>query len=163
MAINSKNKGNAFERKIAKLLSERFAEKTGIEASLRRNADSGSFFGGKNKARVGVYDTEKATMGDLICPSAFRFTIECKHYKEPPSFLSMLKQDNKTFDKWLEQAEQDAESAGKLSLIIAKFNNVPEMVLIRSSLYPQEFNLQYKGFAIVLLEDFLSLGDDFFF
>jgi hypothetical protein len=163
MSVNSKNKGNTFERKIAKALSTRFAAKTGIDNSFRRNIDSGSFFGGKNKARTESYDLEKATMGDLVCPSAFKFSIECKHYKDAPSFLSILKQDNKTLDKWLEQATQDAENAGKHSLVIAKFNNVPEMAIVKREVWDREADIHYRGHVIILLDAFLTAEDDFFF
>ena len=163
MAVNSKNKGNTFERKVAKTLSERFKVRTGIDNSFRRNIDSGSFFGGKNKARTESYDLEKATMGDLVCPSSFKFSIECKHYKDAPSFLSILKQDNKTLDKWLEQAQQDAENADKHALVVAKFNNVPEMAFVKTEVWGRSADMHYKGFVIVLLDAFLEAEDDFFF
>lgn len=162
MAINSKQKGNTFERKIAKRLSERFIETTGIENSFRRNIDSGSFFGGKNKVRTESYDMGKATLGDLVCPDWFKFTVECKHYKDPPSFNSILKQDNKKLDEWLGQARQDSEGSGKSPLVIAKFNNVPEMAFVEQDLWGDGAPITYKGFVIVLLDDLLGRGDEFF-
>jgi hypothetical protein len=163
MAVNSKNKGNTFERKIAKALSERFKERTGIDNSFRRNIDSGSFFGGKNKTRTETYDLEKATMGDLVCPSAFKFSIECKHYKDAPSFLSILKQDNKTLDRWLEQAQQDAVGCDRMALVVAKFNNVPEMAFVKADVWNAHADMHYKGFVIVLFDRFLEAPDNFFF
>jgi hypothetical protein len=102
--VNGKQKGNKFERDIANMLSERFAAYTGIEKSFRRNPDSGSFFGGTNVDRKDIYDTEFAIYGDLICPRNFNFTVECKHYKSPPTVNAILKESVSEWDDWIEQA-----------------------------------------------------------
>lgn len=161
--MNSKNKGNTFERKIAKMLSERFAEHTGIEQAFRRNIDSGSFFGGSNQARTKTHDLDKASFGDIIAPSDFLFNIECKHYKTPPTFTTMLKQEYATFDKWIAQSEIDTKSSGKRGLIIVKFNNVPELAMLGDAGDVSEHVMKYKDYVIVPLEVLLKKGDSFFF
>lgn len=161
--MNSKNKGNTFERKIANLLSDRFLEVTGIPKSFRRNADSGSFFGGANKARTETHDLSKASFGDIITPEEFAFSIECKHYKDPPSFSSLIKQEVAALDKWITQAEQDAESSGKLPAIIVKYNNVPEVVLLREAFGSIVPVAHYKAYQIIALTDFLDQEDGWFF
>ena len=83
MAVNSKQKGNTFERKIANYLSERFQTYIGVEKAWKRNTDSGSFFGGKNQSRTEQYLTEHQQFGDIISPESFKYVIECKHYKTP--------------------------------------------------------------------------------
>lgn len=163
MSINSKAKGNVFERKVSKILSTRFAEYTGVEFAFRRDVTSGSFFGASNQKRLQTHDTETATFGDLLAPATFRFSIECKHYKDAPSFVSILKQDNKTLDKWLGQATQDATNAGKEALVIAKFNNVPEMAFINRDIWTRQAPMTYRGYAIVMLDEFLSEADEYFF
>ena len=160
--MNSKNKGNSFERKISKLLSTRFQAHTGITTSFRRNIDSGSFFGGNNKARVQTHDTSKATFGDIVCPDDFHFTLECKHYKEPPSFASIVKQEYALFDGWIKQGKIDAESAGKDFLLIVKFNNVPEIVFTTAPANIRHV-FEYKGMYGYTLEDFLAQDDSYFF
>lgn len=161
--MNSKNKGNTFERKIANLLSDRFLAQTGIPKSFRRNADSGSFFGGGNKTRTETHDLSKASFGDIIAPEEFAFSIECKHYATAPSFASMVKQEVATFDKWIGQAEQDGESSGKLPCIIVKYNNVPEIVLVQDVFGTLEPIARYKTYFIVTLADFLAQADVCFF
>jgi hypothetical protein len=164
MSVNSKNKGNTFERKISKLLSETFKARTGLETAFRRNIDSGSFFGGSNQRRTITHDTSKACFGDIVTPDDFIFTLECKHYATPPSFASILKQECATLDKWIEQAKQDAESAGKTMMIIAKFNNVPEMVVIPKSCKTKAVPaMLYKGHHIFLLSDILKEPISHFF
>ena len=107
MAVNGKQKGNGFERKIANLLSETFEPYLGISNGFRRNPDSGSFWGGSNLHRTLTHDTNYAVFGDLICPKNFKYSIECKHYKTAPSLQAIINQSVKQWDTWLEQAEQD--------------------------------------------------------
>lgn len=163
MAVNSKNKGNAFERKIANMFSGRFEEATGVKQAFRRNPDSGSFFGGTNKRRTETHDTSKASFGDIICPEGFAFNLECKHYKVPPSFASLVKQEVAQLDAWIEQAEQDGQSSGKKPCIVVKYNNVPEVVLIAEAFGALAPIGRYKSYHIVALADFLAQTDDWFF
>lgn len=150
----SKQKGNSFERKISNALSARFAEYLGIESGFRRNIDSGSFFGASNQKRIETHLTESVTFGDIMTPSNFRFAIECKHYKTAPSFSSMAKQEYKLFDTWIEQASQDARNADKEMLVIAKFNGIPEFVIVQG-IDPRAFAI-YKGHSLVRLDTWLE-------
>jgi hypothetical protein len=112
--------------------------------------------------RTDTHDTEKATFGDIICPSTFAFSIECKHYKAPPSFSLLVKQDCKEWDKWINQAAQDCVSASKKMLIIIKYNNVDEIVLV-DDLMGLTPIINYKGRFVVKLTDMLLLDDSNFF
>ncbi len=161
--MKPKAKGNSFERKIANLLSDRFKEKTGIDKSFRRNADSGSFFGGTNVKRVNVYDTDKATFGDIICPETFGFSLECKHYKTAPSFSLLVKQDVKDWDTWIKQAEQDCASSDKKLAVIIKYNNVEEIVILDVLPEGMAAVVRYKKYFVVKLSDWVALPDSYFF
>lgn len=160
--VNGKNKGNTFERKIANLLSDRFKNYLGIEKGFRRNSDSGSYFGGTNVHRIENYDLDNACFGDLMCPRNFIYSIECKHYKSAPSFQSILAGEVKQWDLWIKQAEQDSTSSNKLSLLIIKYNNVPEFIFLKEKL---EINsaIKYKEYYSYTLEELLKLSDDKFF
>lgn len=164
MAVNSKNKGNAFERKIANKLSERFEPHTGLTDAFRRNIDSGSFFGATNQKRIQSHGTEHANFGDILTPADFKFAVECKHYKTAPTFGSIIKGEYKLFDEWIGQAQQDAENAGKQWMVIAKFNNVDEFVLLPhfASLQPKVV-MRYKDADLVPLKKLLEEDDNFFF
>ncbi len=161
MAVNSKNKGNTFERKMANHLSERFSDHLGIDQGFRRNIDSGSFFGATNQKRMETHLTENACFGDIMTPSSFRFSIECKHYKTAPSFASMVKQEFKLFDTWIEQARQDAVNAKLQMLVIIKFNGVPEFVVVEGN-DPDAF-AYYKGTSLITLEKWLERDIGYFF
>ena len=66
--VNSRSKGNRFERKIAKLLNERFETK-----EFCRTPGSGAF--GTTHASLPKHIK---VHGDLITPEKFKFVIECK-------------------------------------------------------------------------------------
>ena len=163
MAVNGKNKGNSFERKVSQIFSKRFEHYTGISQSFRRNPDSGSFFGASNQSRKETHDLDYAVFGDLICPRNFNFSIECKSYKTPPSFNAIVKQKVTDWDTWLKQAAQDAENSKKKMMLIMKFNSVEETVFldfVPEGLAP---TVQYKNYYLFTLQEILGLVDNFFF
>ena len=161
--VNGKQKGNKFERDIANMLSERFQQYTGIEKAFRRNPDSGSFFGGTNVDRKDVYDTEWAVYGDLICPRNFNFTVECKHYKSPPTVNAILKESVSEWDEWIEQAWQDADACGKEPLIIIRYNRTETLTITKPDFVSSKAIILYKDVEIHRLEQVLLEQDSFFF
>ena len=162
MAVNGKNKGNTFERKIANLLSQRFEAHTGIKQAFRRNSDSGSFFGGSNQKRIQTHNMENATLGDINCPKSFAYSIECKHYKKAPLFAHILTQNCREWDGWIQQAEQDSANTNKKLLIIIKYNNVEEFALVKEPV-PGSAVIVYKDYFVVPLKQLLALPDSNFF
>lgn len=163
MAVNGKNKGSTFERKIANLLSERFEVVTGIKQGFRRNPDSGSFFGGSNKKRTETHDLESANFGDLICPKNFKFSVECKHYKTAPSFASLVKGKVTQWDGWISQAQQDATESHKAMLLIVKYNGVDEVAFLSQPMLDLQLILPYGNVFGYRLDDLLKLNNNIFF
>lgn len=161
--VNGKQKGNSFERKIANAFAARFADYTGIPQSFRRNPDSGSFFGGTNVARAETHDTDWAVYGDLICPKAFNFSIECKHYKAAPKLNGILKQKLTEWDGWIKQAQQDARTSKKDALIVIRYNNTETLVMTEPGVSPLQPIINYTNMEIQTLENLLELPDSFFF
>jgi hypothetical protein len=160
--MNSKNKGNTFERKIANLFSKRFASITGIEKSFRRSQDSGSFFGGSQKSRMVTHDLDKANFGDIVCPVKFMYNIECKHYKTPPNCFNLIDGNIREWDSWIAQASRDCRNAGKKMVIIIKYNNMKEFVIL-DELPNITCAVRYKSNFVVPLDTFLSIPDEAFF
>lgn len=160
--VNGKSKGSTFERKIANLLSDRFKDYLKIEKGFRRNLDSGSYFGGSNMFRVEQHNMEHAIFGDIMCPNNFKFSIECKHYKTAPSFQSIINKQVPQWDNWIAQAEQDAINAHKSLLLIIKYNNVPEFVLIKNKIQTDEI-FCYKNYYSYTLSELLKSEDISFF
>lgn len=159
MAVNSKSKGNTFERTIANYLSDRFKDYTGKEKSFIRNIDSGSYFGGSNQKRINTHTEELQKFGDVLTPDQFRWTIECKAYKTPPSLGSILKGEYKKFDEWLDQAAQDAVNSNKQPLLIVKFNNTETFVMVTDCLI-SIMKFKYKDYYAYKLDDFFQYDED---
>ena len=162
MPVQGKQKGNSFERKIANLFSERFASITGIEKSFKRNADSGSFFGGTNQYRTKTHDLDHANFGDLICPVNFNFSVECKHYKSGPTFSAIVKGKVSQWDEWITQSKQDASNSNREMMLIVKYNATDEVVFVEKQ-YDLRLVLPYREVYGYRLDDFLKLNNTTFF
>ena len=161
--VNGKNKGNSYERKIANLLSERFAPYLGVTTGFRRNSDSGSYFGGTNQSRTQTHSLDYAVFGDLICPKNFRYVVECKHYKTPPSWSGFLNGEVRQWDDWIAQNTQDSVNAARPGALIVKYNNVPDLVFLEQEVSALRRCFQYRVRHVYLLTDWLNQTDSEFF
>jgi hypothetical protein len=160
--VNGKNKGSSYERKIANLLSKRFQHITGKPTAFRRNADSGSYFGGTNQKRLETHNSETATLGDIICPGNFLYSIECKHYKKPPSLSHLLTQNCREWDGWIRQAQQDSTNSNRKFMLIIKYNNVEDLVLLKEAVLGSA-TIAYREYFVVPLTQVLAQPDSVFF
>jgi len=161
--MKSKNKGNTYERKISNLLSAKFKDYLQESQGFRRNPDSGSFFGGSNSKKIETHNLDYAVFGDIICPKNFKFSIECKHYKTPPSFKSIIMNKVTQWDQWISQARLDAKNSGKLPFIIIKYNNIDDIVMVQTQFSGLQEIFKYDGVYIYLLSSVIALPDNEFF
>ena len=118
MSVNSKSKGNTWEREIANLFSEQFND------TFKRVPQSGALVGGFNRKVINEglrSDAVEILAGDVITPKGFPFSLECKFYKDF-AFHQLLSSENKVLDGWIEQAEDDAKVSNKEFLLLMKFN-----------------------------------------
>lgn len=129
--VNSKNKGNAFELTIAKALSNAFKP-----LQFARSPGSGARVGGTNFNRFGgLYsaDTLNVFVGDVVCVNesdfglTFRANIECKSYKSPDSFTSLMSGKSKIYE-WMIESEVDAAKTNKVAVVIFKFNRTQTFI-----------------------------------
>lgn len=115
MAVNSKQKGGRFERVICKF----FTTWTGYEFN-RVPASGGLRW--KNADNI----TSDVACTDSKHSRKFNFSIECKSYKELKfEHILLEKKSCKILSFW-EQARKDAERAGKLPMLIMKYNGMPK-------------------------------------
>lgn len=123
-----KAKGNGFENTVAKKLSDALAPLKFI-----RTQGSGARVGGKNFETLGMLfgeDALKLFVGDVVpvnekeASVKFRFSIECKFYRMPDKFTSLVAGSANVF-KWMKEAIDDASKTGKTPLLIFKWNNTP--------------------------------------
>ncbi len=165
MAVNSKKKGNGWEREIANLFSENFND------TFKRVPQSGALVGGVNRKIVNDglrSDAVEILAGDVITPKDFPFSLECKSYKDF-EFHQVVSGCNKTLDKWIEQAQSDADVSKKQFLILMKFNRKGQYVCSYDLELANEKKLSnvlsncliYKGvFFIYTLDEFIKYSNE---
>ncbi len=145
MSNYNKNKGNSYERQLAKHLSNVF------QLNFNRVPNSGAFVGGKNIARAEKLSEKQLLLmsGDIIVPEELSHVdFECKFYKAL-SFNSLF--DNcEQLNNWLEQAQNTIKP---LWFLFFKINHKGEFVVFDRKhilLYKDIENfLVYKGKFIV--------------
>jgi len=136
--VNSRTKGNTFERKVAGILNEHYKTE-----EFCRTPGSGAF------ATTHKLPEHMRVSGDLITPKSFPYVIECKKgykflisdlFKNTSDFLSIIekvdkeaKQNNKDYLLIFQQDRQEIYCVLKLNNKI-KFDlnsNLNECVIVR--------------------------------
>lgn len=114
--VNGKKKGNRFELEVSKYLSSKYDD------TFRRVPQSGAIVGGINrKLNEGLrLDAQEIFAGDIIAPTWFPFTIECKNYADTPKIHNLMSIGDKDLDTWIKQAKTSAEVANKEWLLVFK-------------------------------------------
>lgn len=103
--VNSKAKGNSYEREFAQFLTGVFCR------NFTRNlSGSGAFFGGGNfNRKLKGRDTSQVLheLGDIVPPTGFYIVSECKNYKDFPFHL-MLQGRRTVLNEWIEEVRHDS-------------------------------------------------------
>ena len=155
--VNSRNKGNAFERKICKILHERFETK-----EFNRSPGSGAY------ATTHALPEEYKIHGDIITPINFKFCIECKKGYNGIKISDIFNKKSKLWE-FIEQSEKDSKNSKKESLIIFQQDRQNILCIINSCFgfgYLKEYtiihSLRKNNYLLVKLEDYLKLDDYYF-
>ena len=142
MPSAAKQKGNAWERDVAKDLSETFNE------NFIRVPNSGAYTGGANVFRIDQLTEQQKRMmdGDIMVPPCLsRYKIECKNYKTFD--FHQLFAENKTLDKWIKQAE-----FGLLWFLVIKVTRKGSFILFRKEIskhFSYKNYLRYKDKYVI--------------
>ena len=154
MPSAAKQKGNVWEREVAKDLSEVFDE------NFIRVPNSGAYTGGANFHRLDqLTESQKRMMnGDIMVPPCMsKFKLECKNYKTFD--YHKLFTENKTLDKWIKQAE-----SGKLWFLIIKVSRKGSYILFNKDIsyyFRFENYLRYtENYIIIRYDDFWKKNVD---
>ena len=139
MAINSRDKGNRFERDVAKTLSKWTGYKFG------RTPGSGAF---------STRSKDPNLAGDVYAYEypEFPFIVECKSYKDYNLIDLLLNINN--FPHWIAQAEREAKAANKKVMLVIKKNYQKPLVVIKLDEEPDvERYFIYKGYYIMAFDN----------
>jgi len=149
--INSKAKGNAAERELAKILTERFGlpfARVGVSSGARPK-------------QVKLDDGARETFtGDLITPQGFKFSIESKSANVDVDLLGQ----SALLDKFLQQAKDDAESIGKMPMLCWKRSRKGWITAVLFGAFRYDGNLpeyyaRYREWLICRLDTLLEVAD----
>ena len=154
--INSRNKGNSFERKVALMLNNKFSTK-----EFCRSPGSGAF------ATTHNIPEHLKIHGDLITPIDFKFCIECKKGYNKENIYSLYNKRSELW-KFIDQCEKDSKACNKDPLVIFQQDRQKILAIVRYNTFNidikkidiyRKSNKEYNNYSIYLFEDLL-LNDD---
>lgn len=153
MPSPQKAKGNAWERDVAKHLSEVF------DTNFTRVPTSGAMTGGMNSFVLDKLTKSQKLLleGDIIPPDhMYKMKIECKSHKTF-SFAKLFS-ENKLFDSWLEQSE----SIDKVWFLVFKINNQGKFVAFPRKVFKTCDELYDQGYLVYKKYYYVTEMDGFF-
>ena len=154
--VNSRNKGQSFERKIATMLNNRFNTK-----EFCRSPGSGAF------ATTHNIPEHLKLHGDLLTPLEFKFCIECKKGYNKENILSLLNKRSELW-KFIDQCEKDSKKCSKEPLVIFQQDRQKILAIVRSNTLNNNIkkidihrtgNKEYNDYSIYLFEELLQDED----
>jgi hypothetical protein len=158
--VNSRAKGNTFERKVCRILNHRFDT-----TEFSRSPGSGAF------ATTHTLPEHLKIYGDLITPENFKYCIECKKGYNKENLYSIYNHSSE-FWGFLNQCEKDSEKCCRIPMVIFKQDRHPILAIIPRYCSPQG-ELKYIEIAkapenlaqyrIYLLEELLTCDDSLWF
>ena len=153
---NSRAKGNAFERQIAKTLNDRF--KT---TEFSRSPGSGAF------ATTHALPEHLKIYGDLITPNKFKYCIECKKGYNNLNFYCLFNYRSE-FWEFITQCEKDSGKCNKLPLLIFKQDRQSALAIIPGEIeLPEELthiNIhKNKTYKVYIFEELIKCWDSMWF
>lgn len=155
---DSKGAGNRGELDLVHTFTARFPDK-----SFFRVVGSGA-----RVAQVKNLGENKALFtGDLVAPSNFIFTIECK-YGYDIELMSTFTDGNKQIDAWIDQSQRQADGIGKLPLLCWRKPHhswlafIPKVSFNKVKPKPDYF-MSYRHLYVLSLATILSQPNSFWF
>jgi len=150
--INSRNKGNSFERKAAKILNEQFDTD-----EFSRTPGSGAF------ATTHKLPEHLKIYGDIITPEKFKYTIECKKGYNKENLYSLF---NYSSDLWkfIQQSEEEAKKSKKDPLLLFQQDRQFILAITRKDIFPEEIDhVEFRNYRMYKFTDLLELDLNYWF
>lgn len=162
MTSKSKNKGNTFEREVAKFLSDLYSD------SFNRSSGSGAYVGGKNNIRKETLSEGqiRSHKGDIVPPDSWkRFNAEAKSYADFPFHRLLSNVEIPLLETWIGQS-LDAADDGDVTLIFMKFNRIGRYICykheegISVNRFVEYTSPKYGSWRVTNFDEFFSLNKD---
>ena len=157
---NSRTKGSAFERSIAKTLNDRLNT-----SEFSRSPGSGAF------ATTHTLPDHLKIYGDLITPQNFKYCIECKKGYNNQNLYSLYNYSSE-FWGFLDQCQKDSEKCDRIPMVIFKQDRQPTLAIIPNhvptnklqpyiEIFKEEPPMTRRVYRIYKIEDLLDDYDSF--
>jgi hypothetical protein len=150
--LNSKNKGNTFQRKVAQMFNEHFGTD-----QFAPTPGSGAF------ATTHSLPKHLQIYGDLITPQNFCFVLECKKGYNNENIGSTFSKKS-LITEALQQADRDAKKCTKIPMVIFQQDRKDILCIIPYKKFYAPFlnNLSYyislkNEYLIIKLKELLNL------
>lgn len=155
--VNGCSKGKRVERLAVKVFTDRFGE------GFSRSIGSGNRWSQVSFLPKHAQDTFS---GDLVTPTKFLYTVECKGGYDDVDIENALDGGNSQLNEFLEQAEFDSGRCNKKPLLIWKKNRKKWLAFIKTEHLPHsnwEYRIIYREWSGLILDELLKLDNTFFF
>jgi len=141
MNMNSKKKGNRYERSVAKW----FTDWSGYKFE-------------RNRAGSGAWWTNKDASSDITCTDEkhahrCKISIECKFYKDIKFEHILFDKKGQSIIKFWSQAVRDSERVGKVPILCMRYNSMP-----KGDFFFVIDGILAKAFVKVLSENHITLS-----
>ena len=152
--VNSRTKGNAFERKVAATLNTRFNTD-----EFCRSPGSGAF------ATTHSLPEHLQIYGDLITPKNFRFIIECKKGYNKEKLCDFFREKSEV-RSFIRQALRDSRKANKAFLIVFQQDRSVVLSIFKKEELRYDMLkdwIEWDEYCIAPLDQVLTIDDSAFF
>lgn len=150
--INSRTKGNTFERKICKLLNEKF-----YTEEFQRSPGSGAF------GTTHTLPEHLQIYGDLITPQKFKFIIECKKGYNKIFLGDVLSEKCEVYE-FFQQAITAANKAKRQPILIIQQDRKDVLCVMQGKVEGViSIQLPFMDLHMMYLEDLLLVYNQYFF
>ena len=159
--VNSRAKGSAFERSLARTLNGRFGTK-----EFCRTPGSGAF------ATTHTLPEHLSIGGDIITPKNFKFLIECKKGYNRELQISEFFNEKSWITGVLYKILSESKNSNKEPLLIVKQDRKEELAIVKNYIKPNlwstttsfiEINLSDDWkWCVLPLNELLKFSDEFF-
>ena len=139
MAINSKQKGKEFERKVAKMLTEWSGQE------FNRTPQSGALH----------WNNDKRVVSDIVSPQTLTdwpFSIECKKVEYPWEFSTIIEGTSLFWEHW-QQCWDDSQREQLRPLLVFCKNYRDTFAVITYQDF-EKINVTFESFIRVTRQDF---------
>jgi len=165
--INSGDKGDRGEREICDIFNKHFMRLLSENIKwgrFNRVIGSGAF-GHRALSESG----KEASIGDILCPTGFRFVLEAKlGYNDANiELFGIADKGNAILDNFLKQVEDDASrSENKMPMLLWRKDRKKHIAFLKTKNLPKrryKYSLKYRDWTAIPLTELLKEDNDFFF